>query len=161
MRAGRLKTGAAIALVAMAAHANAGTIESKPLSEVWLNPGFATYHFDSDKDLSGSNWGFGAEYRFSTVASVTAGRFRNSDREWSNYAGVYYQPWQLGKVRLGAVVGAFDGYPNMRDGGWFPALIPMASVEYERVGLNVGFIPSYKNRLYGGISFQLTFKVAD
>jgi hypothetical protein len=27
------------------------------------------------------------------------------------------------------------------------------------VGLNVGIIPTYKDRLYGGVSFQLKFKL--
>lgn len=138
-----------------AALADAGLVEPKPLSEYWINAGFQTWHFDRDQDLNGNNFGGGVEYRGSTVWSLTAGRFYNSDRTWSNYAGVYYQPWYVGPVRLGAVVGAFDGYPNFRDGGWFPALLPAASVEYKRVGLNVAFIPSYKDRLYGGISVQL------
>ena len=73
-------------------------------SELWLATGFATYHFQSDKDLNGSNPGVGIEYRFSDVAAVTAGRFYNSDRQHSNYAGVYYQPWASGGVKLGAVV---------------------------------------------------------
>jgi hypothetical protein len=64
-------------------------------------------------------------------------------------------------VRLGAVVAGFSGYPQMRDGGWFPALIPVATVEYKRVGVNVGFVPSYRDRLYGGISLQLKFKLAE
>ena len=87
------------------------TIENKPLSELWVNPGFYSYHFQRDKGFDDTNPGFGAEYRFSTVASVTAGRFHNSDRQMSNYAGLYYQPWSVGPVRLGAVVGAIDGYP--------------------------------------------------
>lgn len=135
------------------------TMESQPLNEVWINPGFYTWHFQRDKDLNGSNGGLGAEWRFSTVASVTAGRFYNSDRAYSNYLGVYYQPWKLGPVRLGAVVGGFNGYPKMRDGGWFPAAIPTLSYEYERVGANVAIIPTYKDRLYGGISVQLKFKI--
>jgi hypothetical protein len=32
------------------------------------------------------------------------------------------------------------------------------SYEYERVGINVAIIPSYKDRLYGGISLQLKLK---
>jgi hypothetical protein len=135
------------------------TIESAPLQEVWLNGGFYSYHFQRDKGLNDSNPGFGGEYRFSTVASVTAGRFYNSDRAYSNYAGVYYQPWKVGPVRLGAVVGGFNGYPKMRDGGWFPAAIPTASFEYERVGVNVAIVPKYKDRLYGAISIQLKLKV--
>ncbi|NGZ87009.1 hypothetical protein [Duganella aceris] len=137
------------------------TIESAPLKEVWLNGGFYSYHFQRDKNLNDSNPGLGAEYRFSTVASVTAGRFYNSDRAYSNYLGLYYQPFKVGPVRLGAVVGGFDGYPKMRDGGWFPAIIPTASFEYERVGVNVAIVPSYKDRLYGAISVQLKLKVFD
>lgn len=134
-------------------------IESAPLSQVWLNAGFYSYHFDRDKGLNDSNPGLGAEYRFSTVASATVGRFYNSDRQYSSYAGVYYQPFRIGPVRLGAVVGAFNGYPNMRDGGWFPAAIPTASFEYKSVGVNVAVVPKYKDRLYGALSIQLKLKV--
>ncbi len=136
-------------------------IESKPLNELWLNPGFFSYHFQRDKGLNGSNPGLGAEYRFSTVASLTAGRFYNSDRAYSNYAGIFYQPWALGPIRVGAVIGGFNGYPKMRDGGWFLAAIPTLSYEEGRFGLNVAIVPSYKDRLYGAISFQLKFKLFD
>jgi hypothetical protein len=150
-------------LLTSAAHAEDlfHTIDSKPLNEVWLNAGFYSRHFQRDKNLNDSNPGFGVEYRFSSVASVTAGRFYNSDREYSNYAGIYYQPFAIGDVRLGAVVGGFNGYPKMRDGGWFPAIIPVASIEYKCVGLNFAIIPSYKDRLYGAFTFQLKLKVWD
>ena len=134
-------------------------IEPAPLKQVWLNAGFYSYHFQRDKGLNDSNPGLGAEYRFSTVASATVGRFYNSDRYYSNYAGVYYQPIALGPVRIGAVVGGFNGYPKMRNGGWFPAAIPTLSYEYKSVGLNLAIVPSYKDRLYGALSFQLKFKV--
>ncbi|MCC2973990.1 hypothetical protein [Massilia sp. IC2-476] len=134
-------------------------IDPAPRSEFWLDTGFATAHFDSDKDLNGANKGLGAEYRFSGTMSATAGRFYNSDRAWSNYAGVIWQPYAVGPVRVGLALAAFDGYPNMRHGGWFPAAIPTLTYEYKRVGVNVGIIPTYKDRLYGGISFQLKFKL--
>jgi hypothetical protein len=134
-------------------------IDATPKSEFWLDSGFATYHFDRDKDLNGANWGLGAEYRFSGTMAATVGRFYNSDREYSNYAGVIWQPYAIGPVRLGAAIAAFNGYPHMRDGGWFPALVPTLTYEYKRVGVNVGIIPSYKDRLYGGISVQLKFKL--
>ena len=137
------------------------TIEAAPLKEVWLNGGFYSYHFQRDKGLNDSNPGLGGEYRFSTVASVTAGRFYNSDRAYSNYLGVYYQPWKIGPVRLGAVAGGFSGYPKMRDGGWFLAAIPTASFDYKSVGVNVAIVPTYKDRLYGAISVQLKLKVFD
>ncbi len=137
------------------------TIESKPLSETWINAGFYSAHFQTDKGLNNSNPGLGVEYRMSTVSTLTAGRFYNSDRAYSNYAGMYYQPFSIGRVRLGAVVGGFSGYPKMRDGGWFLAAVPVASIEFDRVGLNIGIVPTYKDRLYGAVSLSLRLKVFD
>jgi hypothetical protein len=152
---------AMLALAPIAAHADDlfTKIDPAPRSELWVDTGFATYHYDRHADLNGRNGGLGAEYRFNAATAVTAGRFYNSNREYSSYAGVIWQPYSLGPAKLGAVVGAFNGYPHMRNGGWFPALIPVVTFEYERVGLNIGIVPSYKDRLYGGISFQLKFKL--
>jgi hypothetical protein len=156
----KLLIGATFAALSMPALADTFTvIESQPLSELWVNPGFYSYHFQRDKGFDDTNPGVGAEYRFSTVASLTAGRFHNSDRQMSNYAGVYYQPWAIGPVRLGAVVGGFNGYPKMRDGGWFLAAIPVISMEYQRVGVNFAIVPTYKERLHGAFSVQLKFKL--
>ena len=141
------------------AYSSASAQESEPLHQVWIDTGFVTHHFQSDLELNGRNAGVGLEYRFSETMAATAGRFYNSDREHSRYAGLYYQPWTIGGVKLGAVVGAFDGYPKMRDGGWFLSVIPAATFEYKRVGVNIAVVPSYKNRLHGGISMQLKFKL--
>lgn len=134
-------------------------IDPAPTSELWLDTGFYTAHFDGDKDLNNNNKGLALEYRFSGTLAATGGRFYNSDRAWSNYAGVIWQPYAVGPVRVGLALAAFDGYPKTRDGGWFPGVIPTLTYEYERVGVNVGIIPNYKDRLYGGISFQLKFKL--
>lgn len=136
-------------------------IDPAPTSELWIDTGFYTAHFDGDKDLNNNNKGLALEYRFNGTMAATGGRFHNSDRAWSNYAGVIWQPYAVGPVRVGVALAAFDGYPKTRDGGWFPGLIPTLTYEYKRVGLNVGIIPNYKDRLYGGISFQLKFKVFD
>jgi hypothetical protein len=134
-------------------------VKHKPAQELWLNPGFYSYHFQKDKGLNNSNFGLGGEYRYSTVSSFTLGLFDNSDRQTSHYAGWYWQPIGIGPVRAGAVFGALDGYPNMLNGGWFLAAIPAASIEYHNFGANILFMPSYKNRLYGAISFQLKLRV--
>jgi hypothetical protein len=145
------------------AHADAlfYDVDPAPRHEWWLDSGFLTAHFNRDKNLNGENHGLGAEYRFSGTMAATAGRFYNSDRAWSNYAGVIWQPYAIGPVRLGAAVAAFNGYPHMRDGGWFPAVVPTLSIVYRRVGVNIGIVPSYKDRLYGGISVQLRLKLSD
>jgi hypothetical protein len=134
-------------------------IESRPLSELWLNPGFYSYHFDRDKGLNNNDFGLGGEYRYSAVSSITLGFFDNSNRKTSHYAGWYWQPVGLGPIRLGAVFGVLDGYPDMKNGDWFAAVIPTASIEYKNVGVNLLFVPSYQNRLYGALSLQLKLRV--
>jgi hypothetical protein len=68
-------------------------------------------------------------------------------------------PYQISGIKLGAVVGAFNGYPHAYDGGWFPALIPVAAIEGSQFGLNVAFVPTVANKLHGGVSFQLKYRV--
>lgn len=134
-------------------------VESKPISEFWLNAGFYSYHFQKDRGFNDNNLGLGVEYRHSTVASIAVGGFHNSDWHTSHYIGWYWRPLALGPVHFGAVVGGVDGYPRVNNGGWFPAVIPAASLEYKSIGANVTFIPSYKERLNGALSLQLKVKV--
>jgi hypothetical protein len=159
------KASAALLLCACASVARAdglfSSVDSAPRSELWIDSGFLTAHFDRDKGLNGENHGLGAEYRFSGTMAAVAGRFYNSDRTYSNYVGAIWQPWTIGPVRIGAAFAGFSGYPHMRDGGWFPAAVPTATVEIGRVGLNIGVVPNYKDRLYGGISVQLKFRLAE
>jgi hypothetical protein len=72
--------------------------DHEPKSELWLNPGMLSYHFDRERSFNSRNVGFGAEYRYSTVASVTLGTYRNSYHESSNYIGAYWQPIQFGSL---------------------------------------------------------------
>ena len=134
-------------------------VEPEARNQVWINPGFVSYHFDQSKNLNNGNWGAGAEYRFSTVASATLGRFYNSNRAYSNYAGIYYQPIAIGPIKLGAVVGGFNGYPQTNNGGWFAAALPALTWEGDRVGANVFIIPTMGDRVNGAISAQLKLKV--
>ena len=134
-------------------------IQSEPKSQLWINPGMASYHFQQDKNFNNGNWGAGLEYRFNTVASVTAGRFYNSDRAYSNYAGVYYQPIAIGPIKIGAVIGGFNGYPTTNNGGWFAAALPALTWEGDWVGANVFVIPTIGDRVHGAISLQLKLKV--
>ncbi len=136
-------------------------IDSQPVNDVWIDSGFYSYHFDRNANLQSNNYGLGAEYHFSTVSAVTAGRFYNSDRAYSNYAGLYYQPLALGPLHLGVVAGGFNGYPHMKNGNWFLAAIPMASAEWGRFGLNITVVPTLKDRLYGAVSVQLKVKIWD
>jgi hypothetical protein len=134
-------------------------IEPASKSQLWINPGMVSYHFQQDKNFNNGNWGGGLEYRFNTVASITAGRFYNSDRAYSNYAGVYYQPIAIGSIKIGAVVGGFNGYTQTNNGGWFAAALPALTWEGDWVGANVFVIPTIGDRVHGAISLQLKLKV--
>ena len=125
---------------------------------IWINPGFYSAHFDSSKGLENANPGLGFEYPLSDTYRVTAGTFHNSDRRQSHYAGLYVLPFEFYGVKFGAVVGGFDGYPNYRNGNWFPAIIPTAAIEGRNWGLNIAYVPTIRNRLYGAISFQLKYR---
>lgn len=125
---------------------------------LWVNAGFYSAHFDTDKGLRNANPGIGFEYRLDDTWSATAGRFRNSNDAHSSYVGAYYQPWTWAGMKLGVVAGAFNGYPHANNGGWFPALIPTASLERGHWGLNVALVPPLKDRLYGAVSFQLKYR---
>ncbi len=134
-------------------------VETQPRSELWLNAGFLSHHFQQTSGFNNRNLGFGGEYRYSTVSSMTAGEFYNSDRHTSRYFGWYWQPVHIAGARAGLVAGGFDGYPMMQNGGWFLAAIPMLSLEYQRVGANLAIVPSYQNRLHGAFSLQLKVKL--
>jgi len=120
-----------------------------------------SYHFDRHDDLDDTNPGIGVEYRINSRTSLAVGRYHNSVHEMTNYVAAYYQPWKLGPFRLGAIVGLFDGYPKIRHGAVFPAVLPTASFEYKRVGVNIILLPTVGEKMSGLISFQLKFKVSE
>ena len=138
-----------------------GIIEAEKRSELWINPGMYSYHYDKSQSFNNNNIGVGAEYRFSTVASITIGGFKNSNSTHSNYVGIYWQPISLGPVNIGVVGGGFNGYASTNNGGWFPAIFPAATIEGKWVGANMFFIPTVGDRVHGAISLQLKLKVLD
>jgi hypothetical protein len=134
-----------------------GSIHSS--QSIWISPGFYSVHFDRNAGLRDANPGFGLQGRINPEWSLTGGRFANSNDRYSNYIGGIYTPWSWGRVRIGGVIAAFDGYPNMRNGGWFASVIPTIGLYGDRLALNVGIIPELKDRVQGAISFQIMLRV--
>jgi hypothetical protein len=138
-------------------------IDAQADPQVWINPGIYSLHFDRDKDLRDDNIGLGVELVLAPEHAVSAGTFINSNRERSRYVAYAWRPlrWELRgvDVALGVVAGAFHGYPNYRDGGWFLAPLPLLAVEGRRLGLNLSVIPTIRNRLDGAIAIQLKLRV--
>lgn len=130
----------------------------EPVS-VWLNLGFLSHHFQRNRGFRENNYGFGMQAAVSQAHSLLVGDFRNSDDAHSRYAYWAWQPLELGAIRLGLAAGATDGYPKMRNGKWFLAAIPMASVEHKAIGLNFTVIPGYKDRLHAAAVAQIKLRV--
>ena len=131
--------------------------------QVWLNPGVYSYHFDRSKDLREDNSGFGAEVLLADDHAVMAGTFINSNRTRSHYTAYQWRPlhWSPHGIAIsaGLAVGAFDGYPNYRDGAWFAAVLPMLAVEGRYVGVNLFVVPTIANRLNGALSVQIKLRI--
>jgi hypothetical protein len=127
--------------------------------EVWINPGFVSYHFPKH-GLSFNNFnpGLGAEWRQSSDVSWSGGFFHNSDWARSYYAGAYWTPLHWAGWRWGAFVGLINGYPQMLDGGVFPFLTPVATREWDQWGVGMSLLPDYENRLHGAFTVQVKYK---
>lgn len=132
-------------------------------TQVWLNPGFYSYHFDRDKNLRENNTGLGVEVLLAPDHGLMAGTFMNSRDERSYYAGYQWRPlhWRPAHVLVsaGVAVAAIDGYPTYKDGGWFLSLLPVLSIEGRRLGINLSIIPTIKDRIDGAIAVQVKLRV--
>lgn len=126
---------------------------------LWVNPGLFSYHFDRNAGFRGLNWGLGIQSDLSGDMSVVAGTFINSDYARSNYAGMVWQPLSWQSAKIGLVAGILNGYPLMRNGGVFPAILPWVTFRNEHAGVNLTLIPNYSNRLHGAIVAQFILRV--
>ena len=149
------------AIFALASGAGIASEESWP--QVWLNPGIYSYHFDSSKGLRNNNIGFGAEVMLAPDHALMAGTYINSNDARTHYAGYQWRPWHWQysgfTVTAGIAVGAFDGYPNYRQGAWFVAPLPMLAIEGRRLGANISLIPTVADRFDGALAVQVKLRV--
>ena len=163
MRRSRLAAIALLCAAANTAAAQAGAPPQESWPQLWLNPGIYSQHFDSDKGLRNNNIGFGAEVLLNNDHGLMAGSFINSNRARTRFAAYQWRPlhWRFSGVDVsaGIAVGAFDGYPNYRDGGWFVAPLPMLAIEGKTFGANISLIPTVENRFDGALAVQVKLRV--
>lgn len=149
--------------VLFAATAQAGAAAGESLPQVWLNPGIYSRHFDSGKGLRNDNIGFGGEVLLADDHVLMAGSYINSNRARTHFGAYEWRPlhWQFSGFNVGAgiAVGAFDGYPNYRRGGWFVAPLPLLSIEGKIFGANITVIPTVANRFDGALAIQVKMRV--
>lgn len=125
--------------------------------QLWITPGSVSHHF-SRRGYNERNWGLGVEYRFNAQVAAIAGQYRNSVRETSHYLAVAAQPYVIGPVRLGVIVGIVNGYPEMRNGRFAPLILPVASIEGDRIGANITYVPSITGKVHGAVALQIKFR---
>ena len=113
--------------------------------------------------MRNNNIGFGVEAVLKPDHVLMAGTFINSNDARTHFAGYEWRPlhWKYSAVDIsaGIVVGAFDGYPNYRNGAWFVAPLPMLSIEGKTFGVNLALIPTYANRMDGALAIQVKLRV--
>ena len=144
---------------ALAGESDTGEAEPPPYKSIWVNAGMISHHFDRSKGFREGNIGIGAEVGLSEDNAIFAGGFRNSDDRHSNYLGWAWRPYQWGPVRLGLIGGVFNGYQRVNNGGWFPGVLPVATIEYGNVGVNILVLPTIGNKVYGATVFQFKLRL--
>ncbi|MED5618658.1 hypothetical protein [Ideonella sp. BN130291] len=133
--------------------------------ELWVATGFRSHHTAHASRYNQRNDGLGLEWRWSPQVQFNAGHYRNSVRHGSTYAQVAWTPLDTAlpsdfRVRGGASVGVINGYPKVRHGGYFATLVPVMSLEWQRVGINFLYIPSVGKRVDGAYAVQLKLRVS-
>ena len=158
----RTATSSLCLLFAFGSASAADVVDIPPAADhvaVWVNAGMLSRHFDRSKNFRENNYGLGFETAFSEVNSAYAGYFRNSDDRESRYFGWMWKPLTLGPVRLGFVAGVFDGYQKVNKGKWFPAVLPLASIDNQKVGVNFALVPTVGDRLHGAVVVQFKIRI--
>lgn len=143
--------------------ARADDVSKEFSPQVWISPGIYSQHFDTSKNLRNDNPGLSVEIALARDHALIGGSYMNSNRARTHYVAYEWRPlhWQVAGLDVGAgiALGAFDGYPNYRSGGWFVAPLPGLAVEGRYFGVNLSVIPTIRNRLDGALAVQVKLRI--
>lgn len=73
----------------------------------------------------------------------------------------FNQPIEIGPIKIGVIIGGFDGYPKTNNGGWFAAALPVLTWEGDWDDANVFVIPTIGDRVHRAISLQVKLKIQE
>lgn len=135
-------------------------------SQWWLASGFWSHHTRRADRYQQDNTGVGIEWHGPgewNAWQINAGHYRNSRNKPSNYLQVGWMPLQLPLpagvlLKGGASVGMVNGYPRMHGGGYFATLVPALSAQWQRLGVNLVYIPSV-GTVDGAFALQAKLRV--
>lgn len=143
---------------AAAADFSVRTFESATRDQFWRNSGGKSKHFENASRFNQDNVGYGIEFQADSTRYLVLGEYRNSVHKHTRYIGGAWMPVQYGAFKLGAIAGMADGYPKMRNGGMFPIVLPVLSVESKNVGANFVVMPSVAGKVSGCVALQIKFR---
>lgn len=137
--------------------------------EWWANVNLVSYHLGDEEDFlapgerfNQENWGAGIELQWRPRHGASAGYYRNSVDEDSWYALYHYTPLQFGRyVRVGGMAGVVTGYPGYNDGGIAPAGGLVAKIERGRVGVNLIYLPYFRDVTPHTLGLQFKLRLGD
>ena len=117
----------------------------------WIAVSGASVHFERQNEFR--QWNPGLGWERSTAdwdGAWMAGYYRNSYDRDTVYAGARWTPIAWGSIRAGLFGAAISGY-------WTPiALLPTASIEGRRFGLNVVAAPTVREYVgYVGVQVKV------
>lgn len=139
------------------------TASSDSGGQLWLTSGFFSHHFNREPHYNERNTGLGIEYFFNESTAVAIGHYRNSVRRSSTYLHFVYTPLEIGSFRLGGAVGVLDGYPELRNGRYSPAVLPVGTSTFKLfnhdVGVNLTYIPTISHRVDGALAIQFKIRI--
>ncbi len=143
---------------AAAADFTVQTFESATKEQFWRNSGGKSQHFENASRFNQDNAGYGIEFQADSTRYLVLGEYRNSVHKHTRYIGGAWMPVQYGAFKFGAIAGLADGYPKMRNGGMFPIVLPVLSVESKNVGANFVVMPSVAGKVSGCVALQIKFR---
>jgi hypothetical protein len=133
-------------------------------SAIWFQLGALSYHPNREHSYNERNVGGGVEYQFNHRHLVAVGVYENSYFDTTHYAYYVWRPIEFNDVnllgipirslRFGALAGLFDGYRRRNDGDLAPIVLPVVTVEWRYVGLNITAFPQVGD-VDGGVAVQL------
>lgn len=126
-----------------------GTARAIDAPQWWGVASVASHHFESadkylgpGRDFNESNFGLGIEAQWQPRHGAAAGCYRNSVDRNSCYALYQYTPLSMGRfVRVGAMVGLVNGYPDYNNGDFAPGGGFVLKAEGRRLGANLILLP--------------------
>ena len=132
-------------------------INNHALHDRWVNFGGTSWHSHNNSERNTANYGFGLEYGITQRHALVVGQYVNSFYDQTRYAGIAWMPIKFYGAKLGLVLGCADGYRVINHGHFFPFVLPAASIEGQRFGMNLLYMPPINDKMQN--TFALQFKV--